>query len=60
MIVYAVRLNDGVVAVATTEARASKMADAVKANEPLPFARLVSVEAFHLDNWPRHWAGEES
>jgi len=59
--VYAVQLNDSIVAVASTEARAEKIANAVRSSGDRlasgGFSRAVYVRYFLLDLWPEHWAG---
>ena len=58
MTVYAIKLNDAIVAVTDDESRADKMAAAVKANEG-QHHRHVFGRPFELNKWPEHWAGKE-
>lgn len=55
---YAVQLNDSIVAVCEEDVRAQQIAEAVKAQEDF-HARHVYVREFKLNEWPEHWAGKE-
>lgn len=59
MNVYAVQLNDAIVAVSQHESRAARIAHHVKENEDEQHHRHVFVRTFKLDEWPEQWAGKE-